>query len=75
LHAGQGHGRHPVVDFNDLSLGVRQAAAAQTSYYVLAFYSTHTANDGKFRRVQVRLANGALDADVTYRPGYYADKE
>ncbi len=64
-----------LVNYNDLSLGVRQAAAAQTSYYVLGFYSTHTANDGKFRRVQVRLANSALDADVTYRPGYYADKE
>jgi VWFA-related protein len=64
-----------LVNYNDLSLGVRQAAAAQTSYYVLGFYSTHTANDGKFRRVQVRLANGAVDADVRYRPGYYADKE
>jgi hypothetical protein len=64
-----------LVNYNDLSLGVRQAAAAQTSYYVLGFYSSHTANDGRFRRVQVRLANGALQADVTHRPGYYADKE
>src|SRR5688500_10340404 len=64
-----------LVNYNHLSLGVRQAAAAQTSYYVLGFYSTHTANDGKFRRVQVRLASDTLQADVTYRPGYYADKE
>jgi VWFA-related protein len=64
-----------LVNYNDLSLGVRQAAAAQTSYYVLGFYSSHTANDGKFRRVQVRLTKDTLQADVTYRPGYYADKE
>ena len=64
-----------LVNYNDLSLGVHQAAAAQASYYILAFYSSHTANDGKFRRVQVRLRNTALQAALTYRPGYYADKE
>src|SRR5262249_41083989 len=63
------------VNYNDLSLGVRQAAAAQTSYYVLGFYSRHTASDGRFRRVQVRLANRELRADLVYREGYYADKE
>lgn len=64
-----------LVDYNDLSLGVRQAAAAQTSYYILGFYSTHALNDGKFRRVQVRLADASLRADLTHRQGYYADKE
>lgn len=68
-------GGQAFVDYNDLSLGVRQAAAAQTSYYILGVYSRHTANDGKFRRVQVRLANSELLADLTYRQGYYADKE
>ena len=64
-----------LVDYNDLSVGVSQAAAAQTSYYILGFYSRHTANDGKFRRVQVRLANSELQANLTFRQGYYADKE
>ena len=64
-----------LVDYNDLSLGIRQAAAAQTSYYILGFYSTHTDKDGRFRRVQVRLASSTLQADLTYRAGYYADKE
>jgi VWFA-related protein len=68
-------GGKALVDYNDLSVGVRQAAAAQTSYYVLGFYSRHTANDGKFHRVQVRLANSGLLADLTFRQGYYADKE
>src|SRR5262245_10441447 len=67
-------GGRALVDYNDLSLGVRQAATAQTSYYLLGFHSRHTSNDGKFRRVQVRLADTSLQADLTYRPGYFADK-
>ena len=68
-------GGKALVDYNDLSVGVGQAAAAQTSYYILGFYSRHTANDGKYRRVQVRLADRSLQADVTHRQGYFADKE
>jgi VWFA-related protein len=63
------------VNYNDLSMGIRQAAAAQTSYYILGFYSRHTAKDGKFRRVRVALADKARRAELAYRPGYYADKE
>jgi VWFA-related protein len=68
-------GGKALVDYNDLSLGVRQAAAAQVSYYVIGFYSSHEAKDGKFRRIQVRLADTARRAGLTYRPGYYAEKE
>jgi VWFA-related protein len=68
-------GGKALIDYNDLSVGVRQAADAQTSYYILGFYSNHTEKDGKYRRVQVRLADATLKADLTYRPGYYADKE
>jgi VWFA-related protein len=62
-------------DYNDLSLGIKQAADAQASYYIIGFYSTHTENDGKYRRVRVSLANTALQADLNYRQGYFADKE
>ncbi len=68
-------GGRAFVNYNDLSIGISQAAAAQISYYILGFYSRHTASDGKFRRVQVRLADTSLRADLTYRQGYYADKE
>src|SRR5690606_38266023 len=44
-------GGSALFDANDVSLGIRRAAAAQTSYYIVAFYSTHTENDGRFRRV------------------------
>jgi len=63
-----------MLDYNDLSLGIVQAARAQTSYYIVGFYSTHTAHDGKFHRVRVTV-NATQVADVSYRQGYYADKE
>ncbi len=64
-----------LLDYNDLSLGIRQAAEAQSSYYILAFYSTHTVNDGKFRRIAVRLKDSTRQVALTFRQGYYADKE
>src|SRR5687767_8645435 len=67
-------GGKALFDYNDLSLGIVQAAESQTSYYIIGYYSTHTANDGKFRRVKVSLAGGR-EGELTFRAGYYADKE
>jgi VWFA-related protein len=67
-------GGKAMFDYNDLSLGIVQAAQAVTSYYIVGFYSNHTALDGKFRRVKITL-NGGLSADLSYRQGYFADKE
>ncbi len=67
-------GGKAMFDYNDLSLGIVQAAQAVTSYYILGFYSNHTALDGKFHRVKIAL-NAGLSADVSYRQGYFADKE
>jgi VWFA-related protein len=67
-------GGKAMFDYNDLSLGIVQAAQAVTSYYIVGFYSNHTALDGKFHRVKITL-NGGLSADVSYRQGYFADKE
>src|SRR6202011_5745937 len=39
-------GGKAMFDNNDLSLGIVQAAEAMTSYYILGFYSSHTALDG-----------------------------
>jgi VWFA-related protein len=68
-------GGKALIDYNDLSVGVKQAADAQASYYILGFYSTHDAKDGRYRRVVVKLTDQMLKAELTYRPGYYADKE
>ena len=60
-------------DSNDLSQGIRQAAAAMTSYYQIGYYSMHPADDGRYRRIKVTL-NGGLSADLSYRQGYFGDK-
>jgi VWFA-related protein len=66
-------GGTPTFDNNDLSAGIVAAAQNVTSYYIIGFYSTHAASDGKFRRIKVSL-NGR-DGELAYRQGYYADKE
>jgi VWFA-related protein len=68
-------GGKALIDYNDLSVGVKQAADAQISYYILGFYSTHDAKDGRYRRIVVKLADQTLKAELAYRPGYYAEKE
>jgi VWFA-related protein len=68
-------GGKAMFDYNDLSLGIVQASQAVTSYYIVGYYTSHLATDGKYRRVKVTL-NGALSAsaDLTFRQGYYGDK-
>jgi VWFA-related protein len=67
-------GGHAMFDYNDLSLGIAQAAQSVTSYYMLGYYSTHPANDGRFHRVRVSLRNASV-GELTYRQGYFSDKE
>jgi VWFA-related protein len=66
-------GGRAMFDYNDLSLGIVQAADSMTSYYLIGYYSTHTAEDGRFRRVKVSL-NGGVAGELSYRQGYFADK-
>lgn len=61
------------LDSNDLSLGVKQAQQDYRSYYVLGYYTTNTAQDGKYRRITVRLNNDKT-AKLEHRDGYYAEK-
>jgi VWFA-related protein len=66
-------GGKAMLDSNDLTLGIRQAQTDISSYYVIGYYSTNSADDGKFRRVQVRVASQP-QAKLDYRSGYYASK-
>jgi VWFA-related protein len=66
-------GGRAMFDYNDLSLGIVQAAQAVSDYYIVGYYSTHTDTDGKFRRVRITLNNGQV-GELSYRQGYYADK-
>jgi VWFA-related protein len=67
-------GGKALFDYNDLAQGIVQAADSVTSYYILGYYSTHPANDGRFHRVRVSLAAGVA-GELSYRQGYFADKE
>jgi VWFA-related protein len=67
-------GGKAMFDNNDLSLGIVQAAEAVSSYYIIGFYTTHPERDGRFHRVRITL-NGGLSAELSYRQGYFADKE
>jgi VWFA-related protein len=67
-------GGKAMFDNNDLSLGIVDAARSITSYYIVGFYSNHTALDGKFHRVKITV-NSPAATDVSYRQGYYADTE
>jgi VWFA-related protein len=67
-------GGEAMFDYNDLSLGIVQAANAVTDYYILGYYSANDARDGRFRRVDVSLT-GDRDYQLVHHEGYYADKE
>jgi hypothetical protein len=63
------------LDTNVLGRGILNAERSISSYYIVGYYTTNTAKDGKYRRVKVALNRSNLDADLDYRQGYYANKE
>ncbi|MGI8959485.1 MAG: VWA domain-containing protein [Bryobacteraceae bacterium] len=67
-------GGKALLDSNDLTEGMRQVQKDFSSYYVLAYASSNSAQDGRYRRIQVKLAPrmGSLKAKLDYRQGYYA---
>ncbi len=68
-------GGKALFDSNDLARGIVQAQKAFTSYYIMGYYTSNAALDGKFRRIKISL-NGNLSYDVKgYREGYFAGKE
>ena len=66
-------GGKALLDNNDLSAGVVKAQKSVSSYYILGYYPTNEALNGKFRRIKITLAN-SLNASVDYSQGYYAGK-
>jgi VWFA-related protein len=67
-------GGKAMLDTNDLAMGIRRAQQDMSSYYILGYYSTNPKEDGKFRRIDVRLLNKEVNARLDFRKGYYADK-
>jgi VWFA-related protein len=67
-------GGKALFDNNDLTHGIVQAQDAISDYYLIGYYATNTAKNGHFRRIKVSLTQN-LDAKLSYREGYFADKE
>jgi hypothetical protein len=55
-------------------LGIQRTQQAMGSYYLLGYYSSNNALDGKYRKISVKLNNLKLAAKLENREGYYADK-
>jgi len=56
---------------NDLTAGVQRTANETRVYYRLGYIPSNNARDGKFRKIQVKLADGR-GMQVRARKGYYA---
>jgi VWFA-related protein len=71
-------GGKALLDNNDLSAGIVQAQKDIGSYYIIGYYSTNEALDGRFRRIKISLKDSAVSARIAkldYRQGYYAGKQ
>ena len=69
---------YPVERLDDLPAIGEQISRELRHEYVLGYYSTNTASDGKYRRVRVNVTPATEEAHATrvyFRPGYYAPAE
>jgi VWFA-related protein len=66
-------GGKALLDYNDLTKGILEAEHSISSYYLIGYYTTNNAQDGKFRCIQIVL-NPTLSAKLEYRQGYFASK-
>ena len=71
-------GGKALLDNNDLSVGIVEAQKDIASYYIIGYYSTNEALDGRFRRIKISIHDNTLRAQIAkldYRPGYYAGRQ
>ncbi|MGC1903511.1 MAG: VWA domain-containing protein [Candidatus Acidiferrum sp.] len=68
----EGTGGRAFYSTNALSDAVKDAVGNGSHYYTLAYSPANTKNDGKFRRIQLSLADG--NYKLSYRRGYFADQ-
>jgi VWFA-related protein len=62
-----------IMNSNDLDAGLKRISDDLTSYYLLGYYTTNTAHDGKFRSISVSVSRPGVD--VRARRGYRAATE
>jgi VWFA-related protein len=59
---------------NNLEAGIQRIANETQAYYLLGYIPSNTARDGKFRKIQVKLAS-PKGRDIRARKGYYAPSD
>jgi VWFA-related protein len=67
-------GGKALLDNNDLTRGIVNAQHAESAYYIIGYYTTNNALNGKFRKIKVTYG-ADTEAKLDYRQGYYAGKE
>jgi VWFA-related protein len=67
-------GGKALLNYNDLSRGIVQAQQSVSSYYIIGYYSSNAALDGRYRHLRITL-NGDTTASLDYQPGYFAGKK
>ena len=67
-------GGFTVRNTNDLSSGIQRIADETRIYYLLGYIPTNNTRDGKFRKIQVKLA-ASKGREVRARKGYFAPTE
>ena len=64
-------GGRAFVNTNGLAAAARSAIEEGSNFYSMAYVPSNSAEDGKFRKIRVRVARSGLT--LAYRQGYYAD--
>ena len=67
-------GGFTVRNTNDLNKGIQRIADETRVYYLLGYVPTNAARDGKFRKIEVKLA-ASKGRDVRARKGYFAPSD
>ena len=70
---GADTGGKALFDNNDLTRGIVQAQKAIEDYYIIGYYTTNSAQNGRFRRVKITV-DSPVATSLDYREGYYANK-
>ncbi len=61
-------------DLGDLGQAFQAVQSDNAGYYLLGYYSTNAARDGRWRTIRVSVS-GVPGAKIRYREGYYAPKD
>jgi VWFA-related protein len=68
-------GGQAFVDSNDFSPAFTRLQRDMSAYYLLGYNSSNRSQDGKFRKIQVKLRSATAGLKIEARNGYYANSD